>query len=73
MLIKQWAKKFSSKLPGKFLCKVANEETNINNKRFNEYFKYEKPSYLAKDQHNVNKTMNEKNIKQCQWFIYWFK
>ena len=54
------AKKSSSKLYQDFLDKIANDETSINTEIFNKYFKYQNLSFLVKDLHDANKTINEK-------------
>ena len=58
---KERAKKTQHKFYTEFLNKITqNEKKNINNEIFNEYFKYQNPTFLLKGLSNANKNKNEK-------------
>ena len=59
---KERAKKSQPKLCRDFFDKVAHNETNINTEIFNEYSKYQNPTFLLKDLINTNRTKNEKKV-----------
>ena len=47
-----------------FTNRIVNDEKNINTEIFNEYFKYQNPSFLIKDIYNANQTRNEQIVNQ---------
>ena len=56
-------KKQAKKHLPKFLDEIVNYERNINNKVFNDFFKYHNPSLLLKYFHNFNETEKEKMVQ----------
>ena len=53
----------SLKLREEFLNKIENEEKNVNEQIFKEYFGYESPSFLVKDLYENNKNKNDMIVK----------
>ena len=47
-----------------FINEVINDEKDINNKIFNEYFGYQNPSFLAKDLIKTNQSKNKQIVKK---------
>ena len=46
-----------------FLNKIKNEEKNMNEQIFKEYFGYESPSFLIKDLYESNQNKNDMIVK----------
>ena len=53
----------SLKLREEFLNKIKNEEKNINEQIFREYFNYQSQSFLVKDLHEGNQNENDIIVK----------
>ena len=47
----------------KFLNEIKNEEKNINEQIFREYFNYQSPSLLVKDSYEENRNKNDIIVK----------
>ena len=56
-------KKSSLKLREEFLNEIKNEENNINEQIFKEYFTYNSPSFLVKDLYEDNKIKKDIIVK----------
>ena len=53
----------SSKLYKQFLNEIKNEEKNVNEQMFREYFQYHVPSFLVKDLYEDNQIKNDIIVK----------